>query len=87
MPPDYGLVGWLTYLLWRRTRVTGEHPATAFRMIGILLAIQVILGAMAGGGFGPQMVGEVAGFVFGFGASFLLAPGGWAEVKRVLRRR
>lgn len=87
MPPDYGLVGALTWLLWRKARITGEHPATAFRMIGFLIAIQVLLSLMAGGGIGPQIIAELAGFATGFGLSFVLVPGGWDELRRAIRKR
>jgi membrane associated rhomboid family serine protease len=86
MPPDYGLVGAFTFLLWQRARATGGSPAMAFRMIGVLIALQLVFSLMQGG-IGTQIVAELAGFVAGFGLAALLAPGGWGMVLAALRRR
>ena len=86
MPPAYGLVGAFTFLLWQRARQTGQSPLPAFRMIGVLVALQLVFGALAGG-VGSQIVAELAGFCAGFVLSFLLAPGGWTDVVAAIRRR
>lgn len=86
MAADYGLVGSFTYLLWLRARQTGGNPAMAFRMIGVLIGLQLAFSAMQGG-FSQQIVAELAGFAAGFGLTALLAPGGWTMVVAVLRRR
>lgn len=86
MPADYGLVGAFTFLLWQRARATGGSPAGAFRMIGVLIGLQLMFAAMQGG-IGDQIVAELAGFVAGFGLAALLAPGGWGLVLSALRRR
>lgn len=86
MPPAYGLIGALTFLLWQRARQRGQNPAAAFQLIGFLVLLQLVF-ASIGGGFGPQIVAELAGFAAGFLASFVLVPGGWQAVKAQLRRR
>ncbi|MCR8724027.1 rhomboid family intramembrane serine protease [Frigidibacter sp. ROC022] len=86
MPPDYGLVGAFTFLLWRKAKQTGEHPARAFRMIGVLIGLQLMFALMQGG-IGVQVIAELAGFAAGFLLCFLLAPGAWAAIRARLRNR
>lgn len=83
-PAVYGLIGGYSFLLWQRLGETGQQQLRAFNLIAILMGLQLIWGVI----FGPntEWVADLAGFVFGFGASILLIPGGWARVMHHLRR-
>jgi len=78
-PAAYGLIGGFTFILWMRARAEGSNPLRAFSLIGFLLGIQVYFGLVYGGGYG--WVAEVAGFVTGFGLSFVVAPDGMDRMK------
>jgi membrane associated rhomboid family serine protease len=83
--PVYGLIGAYTYALWVRLGQAGDNQLRAFRMIGILLALQLGFGLVFGGGM--AWVAELAGFVAGFLLAIPLAPGGWAAMLRRMRQR
>lgn len=84
-PGVYALIGAFTYLMWLRLGAMGDNQLKAFRLIGFLLAIQLVFGLLFGAG--PGWVADVAGFVCGFAASILVAPGGWAGFVRRMRAR
>lgn len=84
-PGVYGLIGAFTYLLWLRIGATGGNRLQAFRLIGMLLAIQLLFGALFGSN--PQWIGDVAGFVAGGAVAVLVAPGGLAALRARLRAR
>lgn len=84
-PGVYGLIGGFTFLMWVRKRALGERQITAFNLIGILLALQLVL-SLAFGGPGDWLA-DLSGFAIGFGACFLLVPGGWARIRDALRNR
>ena len=84
-PPVYGLIGAYTYALWLRQKAAGERQIRAFRLIGVLLAIQLLFGLIFGGT--PHWVAEVSGFAAGFLVSTLLAPGGWGRLVARMRDR
>ena len=84
-PPVYGLIGAFTFLMLTRARATGGNQLSAFQMIGLLLGIQLVFGAFFGGGW--TWVAELAGFVTGFGLSFLISPGGWSRLRERMRQR
>jgi membrane associated rhomboid family serine protease len=84
-PGVYGLIGAFTYLLWLRLGRMGENRLQAFRLIGVLLAIQLLFGLLFGGS--PHWVADVAGFAGGGAAAVLLAPGGLAALRARLRAR
>ncbi len=84
-PAVYGLIGAFTFLLRARLTASGGSGARAFSLIGFLLGIQLLFGLLFGGGL--DWIAEIAGFVTGFMLSFLLAPGGWTQTLRRLRRR
>ncbi len=90
-PPVYGLIGAYTYALWLRLSEAGENQLLAFRLIGVLLLIQLIYGIVSGFLYSaappPHWIAELAGFVAGFGISMLLAPGGWAAFLARMRQR
>lgn len=83
-PAVYGLIGGYSFLMWQRLADTGGQQMRAFSLIAILLGLQLVFGAL----FGPttEWVADLAGFVFGFGASILLVPGGLARVIYHFRR-
>jgi membrane associated rhomboid family serine protease len=83
--PVYGLIGAYTYALWLRMGRAGEKQIMAFRLIGFLLALQLVFGLIFGAG--QQWIAELTGFATGFAVSIILAPGGWTAMLARLRRR
>jgi membrane associated rhomboid family serine protease len=86
MPAGYGLIGAFTFLLWQRARAMGTRPWVAFRLIGMLVAMQLAFGAIQGGPL-VYAATEFAGFASGFVLSFALSPGGWTHLVALLRQR
>ncbi|WP_246849354.1 rhomboid family intramembrane serine protease [Rubellimicrobium arenae] len=84
-PGVYGLIGAFTYLLWLRLGLAGENRLRAFRLIGTLLAFQLLFGMLFGAN--PIWVADVGGFVVGLAVATILAPGGWAALRARLRAR
>jgi membrane associated rhomboid family serine protease len=84
-PPVYGLIGAYTYVLWLRLGQSGKSQLAAFRLIGFLLALQLVFGIVFGGA--PIWIAELSAFVAGFGMSTVLAPGGWQALLYRLRER
>ncbi|WP_086052265.1 rhomboid family intramembrane serine protease [Pseudoruegeria sp. SK021] len=84
-PGVYGLIGGYTFLMWVRARALQQNQLMAFRLIGLLLAVQLLFGLVFGSG--RDWVADMAGFVCGFGLSFLLVPGGWGRLRAALRGR
>ncbi len=73
-PGAYGLIGAFTYILWARLGAQHAQRGRAFSLIGFLLGIQLLFGALFG-------------FAAGFLLSFAVAPGGPAHLLRVIRQR
>ena len=84
-PMDYGLIGAFTYLLWQRAGRMGENRLRAFRLIGVLMGLQLVFSLLFGSN--PAWLADVAGFVAGFSASLLVAPGGWNAFVARMRER
>lgn len=84
-PAVYGLIGAFTYILWMNLAHQGANPYRAFSLIGMLLGIQLLFGALFGAA--PDWIAELAGFVAGFGLSFVVSPGGWSRLVQKLRAR
>lgn len=84
-PGIYGLIGAFTYLLWLRLGANGENRLAAFRLIGVLLALQLLFGMLFGAN--PQWIGDVGGFLAGGAAAVLVAPGGLSALRTRLRAR
>ncbi len=90
-PGDYGLIGAYSFLLWVRLVGTGDSKFRAFRLIGFLLAIQVIVAAVGIAWYGIEkgtnwdFVADIAGFVSGFLLAFVVSPGSWSRVLAKLR--
>jgi len=84
-PPIYALIGAYTYAIWLRLGQMGENQLRAFQLIGFLLGLQLVFGAIFGAG--AAWIAEIAAFAFGFAAATLLVPGGWAALLARLRQR
>lgn len=84
-PGAYGLIGAFTYILWAKLGAQHAQRGRAFSLIGFLLGIQLLFGALFGGA--PDWIADLAGFAAGFLLSFAVAPGGPAHLLRVIRQR
>ena len=84
-PGAYALIGGYTYIMWVHLGHVGESQYRAFLLIGILLAFQLLMSLMFGGG--ADWVADIGGFFAGLFLSVPLAPGGWARLKQRIRRR
>lgn len=84
-PAAYGLIGAFTYLQWLRLGRMGQNQLQAFRMIGFLMAFQLLFAVLFGGS--PTWVADITGFVTGLVLSTIVAPGGWAAFMRRMRAR
>ena len=84
-PPVYGLIGAYTYVVWVRMGQMGENQLNAFRLIGVLLGLQLVFGLIFGAG--QTWIAELAGFAIGIAASIVLVPGGWRDLRAKLRAR
>lgn len=83
-PGIYGLIGGYSFLLWQKLGDAGQQQLRAFGLIAVLMGIQLLFGVF----FGPSTlwVADLAGFVFGFGASVVLIPGGLDRIISAMRR-
>ncbi len=84
-PSVYGLIGAYSFVMWRTLGATGGPQHRAFSLIAILMGIQLLWGVFFN--TGTTWVAELAGFVCGFGLSFLLAPGEWRRIRDQIRRQ
>ena len=84
-PGVYGLIGGFTYLMWLKLGQMRARQYRAFTLIGVLMALQLVFGLLFGAN--STWIADVAGFVCGFGLSFLIAPGGWARIRAKIRHR
>ena len=82
-PAVYGLIGLYTWMLWVAAEELGQNRYAAFRLIGVLVALQLVFGLI--GGFYRGLVADIAGFVLGFALATPLAPGGLQRLRRRLR--
>ncbi len=84
-PPLYGFLGLMTWTLWIIARREGTNPWLAFRLVGILVALQVFFYFAFGGA--NTLASEVAGFLTGFTLAPILIPGGLSTLRTKLRER
>ncbi|MBI1218366.1 MAG: rhomboid family intramembrane serine protease [Rhodobacteraceae bacterium] len=84
-PAVYGLIGGFSFILWTRLGQTGGNRSGAFSLIGFFLGAQLLFGLVFGGN--QEWIADLAGFVTGFGLSFLICPGGIERVLDMIRRR
>jgi rhomboid protease GluP len=81
-PAVYGLLGAYTWILWLELDGKGRARWAAFRLIGFLMVLQLIFLLLVGGN--NDWIANLAGFVMGFGLSFLLAPDARPRLQRWL---
>lgn len=84
-PSVYGLIGGYSFVMWRQLAGKGAQQYRAFTLIAVLMGIQLIWGVFFE--VGTQWIAELFGFFLGFGLCFVMAPGEWARIREVLRRR
>ena len=84
-PGVYGLIGGYSFVMWRTLGAQGAPQHRAFSLIAILMGIQLLWGVFVH--VGTTWVAELAGFVCGFGLSFVLAPGEWRKIRERIRRQ
>jgi membrane associated rhomboid family serine protease len=85
MTPAYGLIGAYSFMLWVGLSVSGSNPMMAFRLIAMLMGLQLFFGLVFGGS--KDWVADLAGFATGFALSFVLVPGGAQRLLQKMRRR
>ena len=83
-PAVYGLLGAYTWILWLNAGATGESRLRAFRLVGLLLALQLVFRVAFGGS--DEWISDLGGFLTGFSLSFVLAPDGAARVRNWVER-
>ena len=84
-PGAYGLIGAFTAVLFSQLGQMGANQLQAFRLIGMLLALQLIFAVIFGGQL--DWVADVAGAAAGFGLGLLFRPGAVAGVLAWMRQR
>lgn len=82
-PAVYGLIGSYTFMLWLSLGSFGQSRLSAFQLIAVLLGIQLFFGLVFGGPM--TWVADIAGFITGFGLSFLLVPGALGRIRDKMR--
>jgi membrane associated rhomboid family serine protease len=68
-----------------RLAAVGANRYRAFTLIGFLMGIQLLFGALFGGNW--EWVADLTGFAAGFVLSFLVSPGGPMRVLALIRQR
>lgn len=81
-PAVYGLLGAFTWVLFMGLGQAGENQLKAFQLIAFLMGLQLLFGAIGGGG--NDWLADICGFATGFALSFVLAPDGAARIRRWL---
>jgi membrane associated rhomboid family serine protease len=77
-PMVYGLIGGWSLALWRRAD-GGRGRALAFRLVGVMLGLQIVFRLVFGGA--DLWIADFAGFLAGFALAPLVAPGGAARLR------
>ncbi|MGR3493203.1 MAG: rhomboid family intramembrane serine protease [Shimia sp.] len=72
-PGAYGLIGAFTYLMLIVNEARGERQLLAFRLLGVLMAIQLGFALLFGGP--PTWVADLGGALIGFLVAFAITPG------------
>ncbi len=78
-PGIYGLIGGFTWVLF--TDGSGRARIAAFRLIGVLLTLQLVVRLLIGGG--NEWIADLSGFIIGFGLSWVIGPGARARLRRL----
>ena len=81
----YAMIGAYTYLLWLKLGLMGERQIRAFSLIGFLMGVQLLFGALFGAA--ADWIADVTGFRTGLGLAVFLIPGGLARLRDRLRHR
>ncbi|MEM9854653.1 MAG: rhomboid family intramembrane serine protease [Pseudomonadota bacterium] len=81
-PGAYGLLGGYTFVLFLALDHADENRLQAFRLVGVLAALQLVFGLFLPGR--PLWLADLAGAGIGFVTAAALAPGG---LLRWIRRR
>lgn len=76
-PGIYGLIGGFSWALF--TEGSGRSRVAAFRLVGILITLQLLVRLLIGGG--NEWIADLAGFGAGFGLSWVIGPGGRARIR------
>lgn len=84
-PGVFGLVGAFTFLLWSELGRKGANRGRAFALMGVLLALRLGFGLVAG--FGHDWLADLAGFATGFLLTPLLVPEARRRLLARLRER
>ncbi|ARO13995.1 rhomboid family protein [Ketogulonicigenium robustum] len=84
-PAAYGLIGAYTYILWLSYAQGDMRRLQAFRLIGVLMLLQLAYGLIFGAH--PAWIAELSGFIFGGLISVVVAPGGVQRLRRRLQQR
>jgi membrane associated rhomboid family serine protease len=83
-PPAYGLIGGFSFVLFSRAEGLLSHQLRAFRMLGLLMAINISFSLFSSGP--PLWVAELCAAVAGFISAALIQPGGLASLVAKFRR-
>ncbi|MEM6727862.1 MAG: rhomboid family intramembrane serine protease [Pseudomonadota bacterium] len=81
-PGAYGLLGGYTYILFLMLDHADENRLQAFRLVGVLAALQLIFGVIFPGP--PYWIADLGGAAVGFLTAAAMGPGG---LIRWIRRR
>ncbi len=84
-PGVYALIGAYSFMLWVGLGAVGANQFQAFRLIGILLALQLVFALLFGGQ--PDWIADLSGFVAGFALSFVVSPGGFSRIRDRMRHK
>lgn len=83
-PGAYGLIGAYSLILFSRLSEMGQNQLQAFRLIGILLAIQLVFGAFLGAG--QDWIADISGAIIGFLVAVVVSPGSLSKFIAQIRR-
>ena len=83
-PPAYGLIGGFSFVLFSRAEGLLSHQLRAFRMLGILMAINISFSFFSSGP--PLWVAELCAAAVGFISAALIQTGGLASLVAKFRR-
>jgi len=79
-PAVYSLIGAFTWSLFTSPDSAARGKIAAFRLIGVLIGLQMLYLLSIGGG--GEWVAHLAGFATGFALSYVLGPNGSARLRR-----
>ena len=83
-PAAYGLIGAFTFVLFSRSQGILTQQLMAFRLLGILMVINIAFAMMQSGP--PLWVAELFGAISGFISAMIIHPGGVKIIINKIRR-